>query len=43
MKIIAFDEKYNNDVIHFVSSIQQHEFHVQITPEEQPDLRDIKG
>jgi len=43
MKIIAFDEKYNNDVINFVVSIQQHEFHVPITPEEQPDLRDIKG
>lgn len=43
MEIVSFDEQYKDEVIQLVSFIQQHEFHVNITPEEQPDLQDIKG
>lgn len=43
MKIIKFDEQYKDQVIQLVSFIQRQEFHVNITPEEQPDLQDIKG
>ena len=42
MQIIAFQERYKDQVIHLISSIQQQEFGVKITPEEQPDLCDIE-
>lgn len=40
-KIIYYDKKYEQEVIDLILNIQQNEFNVPITIEEQPDLRDV--
>ena len=39
--IQLFQKKYQNQVLSLISGIQQKEFNVNITPEQQPDLKDI--
>lgn len=43
VEIIPFESKYQNAVEELVLPIQQGEFEVKITREEQPDLVDIRG
>ena len=40
--IEQYTEKYHNDVVTLITSIQQNEFNIPITYEQQPDLADIK-
>ncbi len=39
--IEPFTKPYEREVIALISTIQRKEFHIPITPEEQPDLKDI--
>ena len=39
--IQLFEEKYQDQVIALISGIQRKEFNINITPEQQPDLKDI--
>ncbi|MDY5635894.1 MAG: GNAT family N-acetyltransferase, partial [Streptococcus orisratti] len=43
MKIIPFEEKYNQAVIDLIMAIQQDEFDLPISIEEQPDLLNIRA
>jgi N-acetylglutamate synthase-like GNAT family acetyltransferase len=43
IRIEPFEERYREDVGTLIVSIQQREFDVPITYEQQPDLRDIAG
>lgn len=46
MEIISiqiFEKRYENEVISLISEIQQKEFLINITPEQQPDLKNIKS
>ncbi|MGT2784385.1 GNAT family N-acetyltransferase [Streptococcus merionis] len=42
MEITAFEERYQSQVIDFILRIQQEEFELSISLDEQPDLLDIK-
>lgn len=39
IKIQTFQRDYQNQVVELISAIQQKEFNLRITPDEQPDLR----
>ncbi len=41
--VVEYDERYHEQVVALVSPIQQIEFNVPISVEEQPDLMDISG
>ena len=43
IRIIEYAASYQEDIIALILSIQQDEFHVAITREDQPDLSDIPG
>ena len=43
IRIEPFEERYGEDVGQLIVSIQQREFGIPITYEQQPDLRDIPG
>ena len=43
MVIIPYDKAYLQDLARLVTNIQQNEFGIPITLEEQPDLLDIPG
>jgi len=42
IRIEQYDEKYRDAVIELISSIQQREFGIHITPKDQPDLKRIQ-
>jgi len=43
IKVIPFEDKYQDQVIDLILNIQQNEFHIPITAKDQPDLNDIPG
>jgi GNAT superfamily N-acetyltransferase len=43
LTIQQFDGQHNEQIIRLISHIQQNEFKLPITPEDQPDLSDIPG
>jgi N-acetylglutamate synthase-like GNAT family acetyltransferase len=43
IRIAPFEERYRDDVGQLIVSIQQREFDIPITYDQQPDLRDIPG
>jgi GNAT superfamily N-acetyltransferase len=43
IRIEPYTDQYKQQVIELISTIQQEEFNIPITPEEQPDLQQIPG
>ncbi len=43
IKIAVYNDKYKQDVINLIIDIQQNEFSIPVTINEQPDLNDIPG
>lgn len=42
MKIVPYQKEYQNQIAELILNIQRNEYHINITIEEQPDLKDIK-
>lgn len=43
MEVVPFQPSFESDVVRLIVSIQRDEFGIEITAEQQPDLRDIPG